>query len=71
MTDKIHKIGPGNVSKHSSDPNKLNVIDIGPSSVGNKEKFNQALLKDKRIEKVLSPFTKNKDRAFHLEIPQN
>ena len=33
MSTKITDLGPGNVSRHAGDPNKLNVIDIAPSSI--------------------------------------
>ncbi|UOY08518.1 DUF6443 domain-containing protein [Muricauda sp. SCSIO 64092] len=68
MTDKINEVGPGKVSKHSSDPNTLNVIDISPGSVANGKQFGKSLKADNRINKVITP---PKDPAFHIEIPQN
>lgn len=67
MVDKINELGPGNVSKHIADPQKLNVIDIAPSSITNKSAFVQAVNADKRVSKFLTPPA---DPAYHLEIPQ-
>jgi RHS repeat-associated protein len=70
MLSKIKAIGPGKVSKHSSDPKVYNVFDIAPSSVSNGQGFHNALIGDKRVQKVLSPYSKRRDPAFHVEIPQ-
>lgn len=67
MTDKINEVGPGKVSKHSSDPNVLNVIDISPGSVKNKKQFRSEIKNDSRIKKVITPPS---DPAFHIEIKQ-
>jgi hypothetical protein len=39
MARAIRRIGPGLVSRHASDPNVLNVIDISPGSVQNRRRF--------------------------------
>lgn len=68
MTSYIKELGPGKVSKHCADPKKLNVVDIAPGSIGNRrQKFMQAVAKEKRISKLLVP---PNDPAFHVEIPQ-
>jgi len=68
MTDKINEVGPGKVSKHSSDPNTYNVIDISPRSLTNGSAFGNSVKNDSNIKKVITPPT---DPAYHLEIPQN
>lgn len=69
MQIKITKIGPGNVSKHAADPNKINVVDIAPSSINMalKNKFEAEVNKDNRVSKFLTPPS---DPAYHIEIPQ-
>ena len=68
MTNKIKEVGPSNVSKHSSDPNTYNVIDISPKSLSNGSSFGNKVKADTRVEKVITP---PKDPAYHIEIPQN
>ncbi len=70
MVNKINELGPGSISRHCSDPAKLQVVDIAPSSIQNKTKFVQALqaaLEAKRISKYILPPA---DPAYHIEIPQ-
>ena len=57
---------------HTSDPAKLQVADIAPSSISNDMLFQQATAAstDPRIARRFSPFTTPVDNAFHLEIPQ-
>ena len=69
MTAKISAVGPNRVSRHAGDPNKLNVIDIAPSSISLplRKRFEEALKTDPRVSKLLTPPT---DPAYHVEIPQ-
>lgn len=69
MTAKINSLGPQNVSRHVGDPNKLNVIDIAPSSINisRRSLFESVVNNDPRVSKFLTP---PKDPAYHLEIPQ-
>ena len=53
-----------------ADFNKLNVIDISPSSVSNPRAFYKSLINNVKISRVLDPWTKTKDPVFHIEIPQ-
>jgi NHL/RHS/YD repeat protein len=53
-----------------ADFNKLNVIDISPSSVSNPRAFHKSLINNVKISRVLDPWTKTKDPVFHIEIPQ-
>lgn len=69
MLSEIYNQGTTKISKHCADPLKLNVFDIAPSSVSNKQQFHSVLLNDARINKLLSPLNSN-DKAFHIEIPQ-
>lgn len=58
-------------SGHLANPDKLNVIDIAPSSIENRKAFEDALSKAKEngtISKYFGP--KNNDPAYHIEIPQ-
>ena len=62
-----------NVSKHSSDPNVLNTLDIAPSSLSNGAAFENSLRSDTRITgrtggRVLGP--RNSDPAYHVQIAQ-
>ena len=69
MENKINLLGPGNVSKHSSNPNTYNVLDIAPSSVKNSSGFINTLKRDtNKIQKVITP--KQFDPAIHIEINQ-
>jgi hypothetical protein len=77
MKETVIKVGPSNVSKHASDPNVYNTLDIKPSSVKDNDKFKQVLKvnsqnyeggKDAPIKKYVPP---PKDPAHHIEIPQN
>jgi len=71
MEAKILALGPGTVSRHCADPAQLNVVDIAPSSIANRDAFMNALdeaLAAGDISKYLSPI--NGDPAFHVEIPQ-
>ena len=67
MVDTINEIGPEKVSKHASDPKRLNVFDIAPSSIRDKSGFESAVRGEKRVAKFLVPPA---DPGYHLEIPQ-
>lgn len=70
MTEKIYELGPGNVSRHVSDPSKLNVIDISTHNLGDSGKdFHNALNENQSISKLLTPYNST-DHVFHIEIPQ-
>jgi len=71
MRAKIEELGPGKVSRHCADPTKLNVIDLGPNSLGGEDA--QAALvaaaqaeEGRRISKFI-PYPK--DPGDHFEIP--
>ena len=70
MEKEIIKIGPGKVSRHCADPAVLNVVDIAPSSIANKQAFENAvetaMAKGKVSKFILPP----SDPAYHIEIPQ-
>lgn len=53
-----------------ADFNKLNAIDISPSSVSNPRSFHKRLINNVKISRVLDPWTKTKDPVSHIEIPQ-
>ncbi|MCC6612866.1 MAG: transglycosylase SLT domain-containing protein [Anaerolineae bacterium] len=67
METKINEVGPTNVSRHTGDPNVLNVFDVAPSSITNKVAFEKAVKADSRVTKFLMP---PQDPGYHLEIPQ-
>ncbi len=67
MKRKIDEIGPAKVSKHAADPCTLNVFDVAPSSISNKEKFKASAKSDARVTKFLTP--DDGDPGFHFEIP--
>ena len=69
MLAKIYKLGPQTISKHCADPNVLNVFDVAPSSISNKNDFHMALERNAQIHKCLTPYNSN-DPAFHIEIKQ-
>lgn len=56
-----------NLSRHTGDPNVLNVFDVAPSSITNKVAFEKAVKADSRVTKFLMP---PQDPGYHLEIPQ-
>jgi len=67
MAITINEVGPQNVSKHTGDPGKINIIDIAPSSVLNVSKFQNSLINNSGISLVI-PYPK--DPGIHIEIPQ-
>lgn len=69
MSAMITSIGPTGVSRHAGNPNKLNVIDIAPSSIplALRRKFESAVNSDSRVSKFITSPT---DPAYHIEIPQ-
>lgn len=69
MSTKISYLGSSKVFRHTGDPNKLNVVDIAPSSINLtlRKKFEDAVKNDTRVSKFLTP---PGDPAYHLEIPQ-
>ena len=71
MEAKIKAIGPEKVSHHCADPNKLNVVDVAPSSIGNKHAFENAVGVARSSGKVSRFITPNNgDPAYHIEVPQ-
>lgn len=66
MATKIREIGPEKVSRHCADFNVLCVVDIAPSSIRNRAKFEAAFKAEKRVSKYFLP---PDDPAYHLEIP--
>lgn len=71
MELKIIALGPGKVSRHCADPSLLNVIDIAPSSIANKQAFEDAVEAAITSNKVSRFITPPGDPAYHLEIPQS
>lgn len=72
MEAKINAIGPEKVSRHCADPNKLNVVDVAPSSIGNKHAFENAVnvaLNSGKVSRFITPGSG--DPAYHIEIPQS
>lgn len=69
MEVKIHEVGPGHVSRHCADFNKLVVVDIAPSSVANKNEFVAVASRYAANGTVSKLFYPPDDPAFHLEIP--
>jgi len=67
MTNTIYQVGPNKVSKHSSDPNKYNVIDLSPKSIQNISSLISSFKNDLRIKKLILP---RNDPGLHIEIPQ-
>jgi len=70
MIDKINEVEPQNVTRHTADPTKLNVIDIAPSSVTNDKSFHKSIKRNSGISNSFTPYDKKVDKAFHVEIPQ-
>jgi RHS repeat-associated protein len=77
MRQTLIEVGPSNVSKHASDPDQYNTLDIAPSSIDDNAEFKEVLKKysqnysgapDALIEKYVPPPA---DPAHHIEIPQN
>ncbi|MBN1813892.1 MAG: peptidoglycan-binding protein [Anaerolineae bacterium] len=71
MKAKIEELGPRNVSKHLVDPNRLNVVDIAPSSIADRPAFEGQVEKakeDTRVSRFITPA--QGDPAYHIEIPQ-
>jgi len=66
MTNEIINLVLQNVSRHTGDPNVLNVLDIAPNTISNRRDF----IQESRNQGVfiLTPPT---DPAFHLEIRQH
>jgi hypothetical protein len=64
MADVIRKEGPGRVSKHVGDFDKINVIDIDKKSLSNIQAFKDAVRK--------AGFTKvlDENNCIHIELPQ-
>jgi len=67
MASKISNLGPANITKHCGDFSVLQVIDVAPTSITNKQAFVEALKADPRISKIITPPS---DPAYHIEIPQ-
>jgi hypothetical protein len=70
MLAKINDLGPYKVSHHCGDPSVLNVIDVGPASLGDNDaiaRFEAAARADRRIARIFTP--NQGDPGEHLEIP--
>ena len=52
MLKEVYRQGPGRVSKHCADFNKLNVIDISPSSVSNPRAFHKSLINNVKFRSL-------------------
>lgn len=72
MAATIRAVGPEKVSHHCGDPLLVNVLDIAPSSLEDREAFLLAAHEELRpggaLSKLLTPA--DHDPADHLEIPQ-
>jgi hypothetical protein len=68
MEAKIWEVGPGNVSRHSSDPNDLVAIDVAPSSIENGEAFVEALEAAQAAGRIVRFIPPPLDRAYHIEV---
>ncbi|WP_345107462.1 RHS repeat-associated core domain-containing protein, partial [Mucilaginibacter panaciglaebae] len=70
MIDKINELGPENVSSHSRNFAKVQVVDISPLYINSFSRFRN-VLKQFVINGTLNKFIMPpQDPAFHLEIPQ-
>jgi D-alanyl-D-alanine carboxypeptidase len=70
MLAKINELGPYKVSHHCGDPSVLNVLDVGPASLGDDDaiaRFEAAARADRRIVRLFTP--NQGDPGEHLEIP--
>jgi RHS repeat-associated protein len=65
MVAEIRRLGPGRVSRHAGDPAVINVIDISPATIINRENF----VREIRAGNI-NLFQPPRDPAFHLEIQQ-
>lgn len=70
MTEKINELGSTNVSKHCADASVCNVFDISFSSVENPTEFHKALKGNSGIDKSITPYDKEGEQAFHIQINQ-
>ena len=72
MVEKIQQIGPSKVSHHCLDNDKLQVVDIAPSSIPSQKQadFEKAIDSAKSAGKISTSFKPPQDPAYHLEIPQ-
>jgi hypothetical protein len=70
MKAKITTLGADRVSHHASDPAKLGVFDIPPSSVSDKKAFEKSLEQANKDGLIRFIGPNQKDPAYHLEIPQ-
>lgn len=72
MLNKILEVGPYNVSHHSANLSKLNVIDIAPKTLNNKMEFFRLLKNSGAVDvnKLFAPWTPIYDDAIHVEIKQ-
>ncbi|WEK35402.1 MAG: DUF6443 domain-containing protein [Candidatus Pseudobacter hemicellulosilyticus] len=65
MAQEIRRIGPGRVSRHTGDPNVINVLDISPRTIVNRQAFAREIR-----ARGIRFFEPPRDPAFHLEIRQ-
>ena len=70
MTETINKVGPQNVSRHTGDVTKLNVIDISTSTIRDRKAFHKSVHSNPGISKAITPIDKKSEKAFHVEIKQ-
>lgn len=72
MIGTINSLWPTRVSLHCvpvDEYKKLNVIDIGMSSISNKSSFVKALDRAKSSGKIKKYIVEDKNSCYHLEIP--
>lgn len=72
MERAILEIGPEKVSRHCADPAKLNVVDIRPSRMSERDRaaFKRAVVAAEERNEVSKFLAPPVDPAFHIEIPQ-
>lgn len=74
MTDKINELGPMNVSKHCSNPDEMNVIDIPLRYIDDYNKaddFVQILNSYKQsgwFDRLIYPGNNPNENVYHLQI---
>jgi peptidoglycan hydrolase-like protein with peptidoglycan-binding domain len=65
MDTKIVELGPPNVSKHCS--NTHDVIDVAPSTIADRDKFEAALSKAKSEARISNFLVPPADPSYHIE----
>ncbi|MBN4046962.1 hypothetical protein JYU05_00280, partial [bacterium AH-315-P13] len=64
MTSKINSLGPSNVSRHASNSNQLNVLDVSIRRLTNPSAFRKAIQVNPNVRIM------NENAVFHIEIKQ-